>query len=757
MEPLTTDDGGTITNTTAINCHRLLRGGKQPYPHSLSSRQMESLAALCDTFHPSIDASSIKDEDLCRFYKTSASMIGVPEHYAGYLYGTLKNPRLDMLFMVFWLLSTWFGTFITCGTASLSGKFPYFQRFSQVSQKKREEIVLSWSLSYFNIFNMLYKCLKFLINRIFFTLVDEKNMNPSWKAIGYCGPDPNFAGRLQNEETEKPYGPLHEVLVDMETPRPKLLHILEQSGFTVAASLDNILTIHTDVVVVGSGSGGGVVAGVLAKAGYKVLVLEKGNYFARQNLSLLEGPTLDEMYERSGFLASDDLGALLLAGSTVGGGSTINWAASIRTPTHVINEWSKEYGLQFFNEKSYKEALDIICERMGVHEPDLQKEGLSNQVLRKGCLELGYPVNTIPCNAPPDHSCGWCNLGCKDGKKKGTQETWLVDMATSGNGVILPKCRASKILYDKKTGYRNKAKGVVFEFEKENGKKETHLVMSKVTIVASGALNTPALLVKSGLRNPNIGKHLHIHPTIVAWGYFPSDTPLGQSGGDNKKSYEGPIMSAMSAVVGNFDTSGYGAVIQTPSVHPGMFSIITPWLSSIDFKQRMSRYSRTAHLFALARDKGSGSVHQFPNSLEYHLDATDEKNLMRGLEKLLRILAAAGAEEIGTNHVTGERLNVKHASSKEFEDFVSKASSRGLKDHSTPITSAHQMGSCRMGIDPKQSVVNQRGETWEVEGLFLADTSVFPTALGVNPMVTVQAISYCTAQSVMEFLKGVHH
>ncbi|PIA26754.1 hypothetical protein AQUCO_08900009v1 [Aquilegia coerulea] len=757
MEPLTTDDGGT--HTSGINCHRLLRGGKQPYPHSLSSRQMESLVALCDTFLPSIDASNIKDGDLRRFYKTSASMIGVPEHYGGYLCGTLKNPRLDLLFMVFWLLSTWFGTFIICGTASLSNKFPYFQRFSQVSQKKREEIVLSWSLSYFSILNMLYKCLKYLITRIFFTLVDEKNMNPSWKAIGYCGPDPDFAGRRgqQDEEIEKMYGPLHEVLVDMETPRPKLLHILQQSGFTVTASPDNTSTIHTDVVVVGSGSGGGVVAGVLAKAGYKVLVLEKGNYFARQNLSLLEGPTLDVMYERAGFLAADDLGALILAASTVGGGSAINWSASIRTPTHVINEWSKEYGLELFSGKSYKEALDIICERMGVHEPDLRKEGLSNEVLRKGCLELGYPVNTIPCNAPPDHFCGWCNFGCKDGKKKGTQETWLVDMATSGNGVILPKCRALKILYDKKKGFRNKAKGVVFEFEKEKGEKETHLVLSKVTIAASGALNTPALLLKSGLRNPNIGKHLHIHPSILAWGYFPSDTPLGQSDGNNKKSYEGAIMSAMSTVVGNFDTSGYGAVIQTPSVHPGMHSILTPWVSSIDFKDRMSRYSRTAQIFALARDKGSGSVHQFPNSLEYHLDATDEKNLMRGMEKLLRILAAAGAEEIGTNHVTGERLNVKHASSKEFENFVSKASSRGLEDLSTPITSAHQMGSCRMGIDPKQSVVNQRGETWEVEGLFLADTSVFPTALGVNPMVTVQAISYCTAQFILEFLKGLHH
>ena len=84
--------------------------------------------------------------------------------------------------------------------------------------------------------------------------------------------------------------------------------------------------------MIGSGSGGGIVAGVLAKAGYKVLVLEKGNYFARKNLSLLEGPTMDQMYLSNGLLATDDMGVLVLAGSTVGGGSTINWSASIKTP-----------------------------------------------------------------------------------------------------------------------------------------------------------------------------------------------------------------------------------------------------------------------------------------------------------------------------------------------------------------------------------------------------------------------------------------
>ncbi|KAJ0098321.1 hypothetical protein Patl1_22010 [Pistacia atlantica] len=183
-----------------------------------------------------------------------------------------------------------------------------------------------------------------------------------------------------------------------------------------------------------------------------------------------------------------------------------------------------------------------------------------------------------------------------------------------------------------------------------------------------------------------------------------------------------------------------------------MFSSLMPWVSGTDIKLRMCKFSRTAHMIALARDKGSGTVNS-PNSISYQMEATDEENLQRGLEKMLRILAAAGAEEIGTHHAKGKKLNVKQVSAHEFERFVKEESSRPLRDLSTPLCSAHQMGSCRMGNDPKTSVVNQMGETWEVEGLYLADTSVFPTALGVNPMITVQAIAYCTAESVLEVLK----
>ncbi|XP_051129247.1 long-chain-alcohol oxidase FAO4A-like isoform X2 [Andrographis paniculata] len=599
--------------------------------------------------------------------------------------------------------------------------------------------------------------------------VNDRNENPSWKAMGYCGPDPirspnkrSTQKQQENDGSNKedhPFGPLHKGIINFhKTSKQMAFQKLQMSGFHVSIPCSSDIGIgpfkpsfivNCDAVVVGSGSGGGLMAGLLAKAGHKVVVLEKGDYFARSNLSLIEGEAMDRMYLEHGMLATQNMNAFILAGSTVGGGSTINWSASIRTPRHVTKEWHEKHGLELFGSKEYEEALDIVCDRMGV-QTGFEHEGFNNMVLRKGCENLGYPVEDIPRNASPDHYCGWCGLGCKDGAKKGTAETWLVDMAESGNGAVLPRCEAIQVITHDTVHGRKRAVGVVFEFQGPEGK-EIGIVHAKVIVAACGAICTPELLKRSGLRNPNIGRNLHLHPVVVAWGHFPETAkPWPETA---KRSYEGGIMTAMSSVAANWDKSGYGAIIQTPSVHPGLYSILTPWHSAKDFRARMLNFSRIAHVFALARDTSSGTVTS-EHDINYTLNDLDIDNLSQGVEKALRILAAAGADEIGTYNKNGKTIKVNESSRSrdEFESFVKEESSRPITGLSTPIGSAHQMGSCRMGVGPDRSAVGPTGETWEVEGLFVTDTSVFPTALGVNPMVTVQAIAYCIGQSVLEVL-----
>ncbi|KAL4199282.1 hypothetical protein AMTRI_Chr03g144140 [Amborella trichopoda] len=760
-----------------------LMGGLPPSPNHLSPRQMESLTALCDTLIPSIDVDfhgqqprnagddairsfatsafmsdfhgqqqqNAGDDAIRSFFATSASMSRTPDHVAGLVSGKVKHALSGVLRLCLWLLSTWYGTFIICGTLSLSSHFPYFQSFPQIIQPKREEIMLSWSTSSIYLLRALFQCIKFFVHLIFYSKVDENNHNSTWQAIGYCGPDPQKESGCPHGQQESK-GPLQHGVIDLDSmDHHTFAHVLRASGFTVSQPKEKFsnFTIKCDAVVVGSGSGGGVAAGVLAVAGHKVVVLEKGHYFARSQLSLLEGPTMDQMYDRHGLIATDDLSAIILAGSTVGGGSAINWSAAIRTPDHVLNEWNQVHGLELFESKAYHQAMDVVARDMGV-QTQVSDEGLACSALRKGCQELGFPVVNVPRNSPDDHYCGWCCFGCKDGKKKGTGETWLLDMVNSGNGVVVSGARVVEVVQRKRKGMRNLAVGVVFEREnKRLGCRERFMIVSKVTVVACGALGTPVLLKKSGLRSQEIGRNLHIHPTNMAWGYFPENRGFEKE----KRSYEGGILTAMLPVPGKSKDSGYGGLIQNPALHPGMFSVVMPWMSSLDMKERMTRFSRTVHLFALVRDKGSGVVSS-PPYLSYKMSHSDKETMSNCMEKMLRILAAAGAEEIGTHGSNGERINVKVASSHEFERFVREVSRRPLQRFSNgywrPICSAHQMGTCRMGAHPNDSVVDQKGECWEVEGLYIADSSVFPTALGVNPMLTVQAIAYCTAHAALD-------
>lgn len=595
--------------------------------------------------------------------------------------------------------------------------------------------------------------------------VDESGQNPSWSAIGYSGADP----KASTVEAYAPKPLEGKVLDPAQNSKEKVTSFLQDGGFTL---LDDVSHLHNnlqlaygtkietqlqqsgkrigvkcDVVVVGSGSGGGVIAGALTKAGHKVLILEKGAYFARGDLTLLESPSLQAMYEGAGVFTTDDGNVSLLAGATVGGGSAINWGASLQTPDHVRQEWAKKLGLSFFASQKYQDALDKVCAKGSVRSI-CEHESFQNAVLTEGCKRLGYDIGQIPRNAETEHLCGWCHLGCKRGEKQATSETWLVDAVQNG-ALILSNCMVQEVLHEEEclSQKGRKAVGVVAKC----GDDLSVYVEAAVTVVCGGSLNTPPLLLRSGLSNRNIGRHLHLHPVVMGWGYFPEGKgPAGTA-------YEGAIMTAVSREAANWNASGYGALLEVPIMHAATAGALMPWRSAADHKARMRKYSRTSFFIVLTRDQGSGRVglgKDKDRMITYSISPEDGDNIGEALEKGLRVMVAAGAEEVGDAHFSGETFSVQGRSSsksleEDFQTFLDGLKKRGLEGIKTPICSAHQMGSCRMGVDSQDSVVDASAETWEVEDLFLGDASLFPTASGVNPMITVQAIAYCTAQNIL--------
>ncbi|PIN04783.1 Glucose dehydrogenase/choline dehydrogenase/mandelonitrile lyase (GMC oxidoreductase family) [Handroanthus impetiginosus] len=739
--------------------HPLLIGGSltisRKYKHGFSSSQIQSLAAVCEALIPPLEnAKNVNGEfgenALYSYYMSSASQPPFPDETAELLVKRGLPKAVSAVSLVLKFLSTRIGTLLLCGRACLDWKWPFVHKFSELSIKKREAILQKWSRgTLFLPLRTVFFLIKVTCLYTFFSLTDENSQNPAWEAIGY-----------QVEPVEIPKGnsqkerPLEKGVIETKNrTESQLKESLIQKGLQVTENpKDNTLKIKCDAVIVGSGCGGGVAAAVLANAGLKVLVLEKGHYFVAKDYSGLEGPSMNELYASGGIFPTLDGKFILLAGSTVGGGSAVNWSASIKTPNHVLEEWSVEKKISMFGGEEYQSAMDEVSKRIGVTENCL-REGFQNQVLRKGCENLGFKVEGVASNSSEDHYCGSCGYGCRRGEKKGTDSTWLVDAVNKG-AVILTGCKAEKfVLVKEKNGkYRKRCKGVIASVESKSMPKKLE-IEAKASVSACGALFTPPLLVSSGLKNKNVGRNLHLHPVLFAWGYFPESVAELKG-----KNYEGGIITSIHKVVTR--EHNFRTIVETPGFGPASFAVFLPWVSGQDVKHRMAKYSRTAMLFTLIRDYGSGEVKE-EGSVKYELDRLDKENLKAGLRQSLRILIAAGAVEVGTLQSNGQRLECKGVGSEDIEKFLETVMAVGGPasggKYWTMYCSAHQMSSCRMGASAKEGAVDGNGESWEAKGLFVCDGSVLPTALGVNPMITIESTAYCISKRIEESLKNEEH
>jgi choline dehydrogenase-like flavoprotein len=263
-------------------------------------------------------------------------------------------------------------------------------------------------------------------------------------------------------------------------------------------------------------------------------------------------------------------------------------------------------------------------------------------------------------------------------------------------------------------------------------------VRARAVIAACGAIQTPALLRRSGLRNTNIGRHLKLHPVTVVFGVFD----------DELRPWEGTMQALYSDEHRHLD-NGYGVKYETAPLHPHLFLPFAPWRSGRHHRELMQGLSRTTPLGVILRDRDGGEVRVGRDGepvVRYRLSEYDSRHLRTGLEGAARILEAGEARRIFSSHARW--VAYEPGVGGDPQSFLTGCDAAGYGPGQCQFSSFHLMGSARMGGSPDSSACNPDGETWDVRSLYVCDGSAFPTASGVNPMISIEAIAHMNARGI---------
>lgn len=482
-----------------------------------------------------------------------------------------------------------------------------------------------------------------------------------------------------------------------------------------------------DVCVVGSGAGGAVVAAELAQAGLSVIVLEEGGHYTAEDFTQREDEMVSLLYQERGARATEDLSIPILQGRCVGGSTTVNNLCSMRLPDFVLEEWHRSYGLEGIESREMDSAFDKVEKRIHVQPVQEHEHNANNRKLKEGCERLGWRGGPFRRNAINCIYSGFCWLGCAYNAKQSMLVTYIEDASQAG-ARILSDCRAQAV-----RSVNGKAAGVEAEsLDPSTGEiVSSGRVDAKAVVVSAGPIGSPLVLFRSGLRSRRLGEGMTLHPSLMVYALF--DEPI--------YGYRGIPMSYYCEEF--FTPQRPDFVIEGMFVQPAAWSTGVPRFG--EFHRRvMDRYPYYACSIVQVHDEPVGRVRPRGDGgpkISYHLSPDDRRKLREGAKRNAEIFLAAGAREVMIPSL--EPLILR--SPKE----VDRCDALSIEPNKIFLYSAHPQGGCAFGSDPQKAVVAPSGESFEVKNLFIADASLFPTSLGVNPQLTIMALSQLLSRNVI--------
>ena len=485
-----------------------------------------------------------------------------------------------------------------------------------------------------------------------------------------------------------------------------------------------------DVAVIGSGSGGGVAAGIISGSNREVSIFEKSKELIESESLVSEGEAYSELYESSGLAQARGSGAILLAGSTLGGGSTINWTTSFEPPNKIREQWDKIAKIDnVFTSKEFSNSIDAVKERIHVNI-DSNITPLKERRLEEGLNSIKITTKSIPRNVKGcnGNECGFCGFGCINDTKQSTKKTWIEDAKINGAGIY------TDLIVDSLNIISGRASSINIIRNNQKEKIEVNDV-----ILSAGALNTPNILRKSGYRNKHLGNNLKLHPVSGVIAEFDE--------------VQKPWMGSMQGIYSDdflFRKDNYGYLIEGLPLHPSLFIPFFSSIFSIDKYEFLYSYPNWSGAIVLTSDSGGGKVRYNTKGpvWSYKLNQFDHENLLHGLVNICKAYEAAGAKRIVIS--SAPNLLWNRNSSNAFTTFVEEINNISYKPYNLAIGSAHQMGSARIGVDKDVGVCDERGKVHGLENVYIMDSSTFPRCSGVNPMVSIQSVAHYLSKKFID-------
>lgn len=488
-------------------------------------------------------------------------------------------------------------------------------------------------------------------------------------------------------------------------------------------------TLDCDVCIVGSGAGGAVLAAGLVERGLSVVLLEAGGHHTRRDFDLQEATAYPMLYQGRGTRATADLAITILQGRSVGGSTTINWTTCFRTPPRILGLWQDRFGIEGLDEASLAPHFEAVERRLHIAEWPEARANANNRVLLDGCRQLGWEVAPLRRNVRHCVDSGYCGLGCPVDAKQAMHVTYLPDAVEQGLE-LYADVRAERL--ERRGGKVVAVHGAVLDRGTGRPTGRRIVVRPKVAVASGGAINTPALLLRSGIDpNGQVGRRTFLHPVVAMAAEFDEEI----------RAYWGAPQSIGSHHFADRGPDRVGFFLETPPLHP-MLAATAFRSFGRDHQAILQRLPHLHALIGLAVDgvlpgdeggrvslRGDGRVR-----IDYPVEAPLREAFRAACVAMARIQLAAGARRVLSLHTTPVELR-SESDLRRLEEAP-----WGALEHA--IFTAHQMGGCPMGADPERSVVDARLRHHHVENLFVVDGSVLPTSLGVNPSETIYALAH---------------